>query len=71
MKQVMFERMVNNAPVGATHYKRFRNFVIFFTNIDDKYGSFDKMYWYADEDSEEEVWFTVRGRLDMDKVVKL
>lgn len=71
MKQTMFEKMIGNPPEGATHYKRFRYYVIFFTNIDNIFGSHDSMYWFADEDFADEVWFTRRERVDMNKVVKL
>ncbi|CAM0070709.1 hypothetical protein VPHK354_0212 [Vibrio phage K354] len=71
MKQAVFEKMVGNPPEGATHYKRFRDYVIFFTNIDDIFGSHDSMCWFADEDFADEVWFTRRERVNMNKVVKL
>jgi len=72
MKQAMFERMINNPPQDTTHYRRFRDYVVFYTNIDNTtFGSYENQYWFADEAYPEGVWFTKRERLDLNKAVKL
>lgn len=71
MKQPMFEKMINNPPQGASHYRRFRDYVIFYSCVDNTFGSHSSMYWFSDEDFADEVWYTRRERLDMKGVVKL
>ena len=71
MKQTMFEKMLNNPPDSTTHYKRLRDYVIFYSGVDNIFGSYSSMYWFADEEFPDEVWFTRRERLGMKGVVKL
>ncbi len=71
MKEAMFEKMIDNPPTDAKYYRRCRDYVIFYAHVDNTFGSHSSMYWFADEDFADEVWFTKRERLDLNKVIKL
>ena len=71
MKKSRFEYMIKNPPQGATHYRRFKRYVVFYKHVDNSFGSYSRLLWWADEDSPEHVWTVFRNFLDEQKVVKL
>lgn len=45
MKKTTFENMIKNPPQGATHYRRFRKYVVFYKNVDNSFGSYCSLVW--------------------------
>ncbi|QVV97330.1 hypothetical protein 1992IndM4_0790 [Vibrio phage ICP1] len=71
MKKSTFENMIKNPPQGATHYRRFRKYVVFYKNVDNSFGSYASLLWWASDSSPECGWVVRRNFLDEEKVVKL
>ncbi|MFT1654827.1 hypothetical protein ACOKQT_17965 [Vibrio cholerae] len=53
MKKSTFENMIKNPPQGATHYRRFRKYVVFYKNVDNSFGSYASLLWWASDSSPE------------------
>lgn len=71
MKKETFIKMINNPPQGATHYRKFKSHVVFYRNIDNSFGSYDTIDWYADEDYPYEQWHTRRSFPNVSKLTQL
>jgi hypothetical protein len=71
MKVETFTEMINNAPMDATHYRKFKNKVVFYRGIDSRFGSYQYLDWYSDEEYPPPYWTTLRKFPDLKLMIEL